>query len=124
MTEPIRIHNIEKYTQKIINGTLVLTPKKDYIDYKNIKDMNDYKNVNHNGMNLFDVLTDLSQATGVDMFNCMQCKTKMEGLLHGIPKHDNLYYMISVVFNKSVPKWFALKYTGIEEGKWSDVIEK
>ena len=31
MTELIRIPNIEKYTQEIINGELILTPKKQYI---------------------------------------------------------------------------------------------
>ena len=31
MTELIRIPNIENYTQEIINGELVLTPKKQYI---------------------------------------------------------------------------------------------
>ena len=31
MTEIIRISNIETYTQEIINGVLILTPKKQYI---------------------------------------------------------------------------------------------
>jgi hypothetical protein len=31
MTEIIRIPNIEKYTQQIINGELILTPKESYI---------------------------------------------------------------------------------------------
>ena len=31
MTEIIRIPNIEKYTQEIINGELILTPKENYI---------------------------------------------------------------------------------------------
>ena len=31
MTEQIRIPNIENYTQEIINGELILTPKKQYI---------------------------------------------------------------------------------------------
>jgi len=31
MTEVIRIPNIENYTQEIINGELILTPKKQYI---------------------------------------------------------------------------------------------
>lgn len=31
MTELIRIPNVENYTQKIINGDLILTPKKQYI---------------------------------------------------------------------------------------------
>ena len=31
MTELIRIPNIENYTQEIINGELILTPKKQYI---------------------------------------------------------------------------------------------
>ena len=31
MTEIIRIENIEGYTQEIINGTLILTPKQNYI---------------------------------------------------------------------------------------------
>jgi hypothetical protein len=31
MTEPIRIPNIENYTQEIINGELILTPKKQYM---------------------------------------------------------------------------------------------
>jgi len=31
MTEVIRIPNIENYTQEIINGELILTPKKNYI---------------------------------------------------------------------------------------------
>ena len=31
MTEPIRIPNIVDYTQEIINGELILTPKKQYI---------------------------------------------------------------------------------------------
>ena len=31
MTELIRIPNIENYTQEIINGELILTPKKQYM---------------------------------------------------------------------------------------------
>jgi len=31
MTEIVRIPNIEKYTQEIINGELILTPKENYI---------------------------------------------------------------------------------------------
>ena len=31
MTELIRIPNIENYTQEIINGELILTPRKQYI---------------------------------------------------------------------------------------------
>ena len=31
MTEIISIPNIEKYTQEIINGELILTPKENYI---------------------------------------------------------------------------------------------
>ena len=31
MTEQIRIPNIENYTQEIINGELILTPKKQYM---------------------------------------------------------------------------------------------
>ena len=31
MSEIIRIPNIEKYTQEIINGELILTPKESYI---------------------------------------------------------------------------------------------
>ena len=31
MTELIRIPNIENYTQEIINGDLILTPKKQYM---------------------------------------------------------------------------------------------
>ena len=31
MTEVIRIPNIENYTQEIINGELILVPKKQYI---------------------------------------------------------------------------------------------
>ena len=31
MTEIIRIPDIEKYTQEIINGELILTPKENYI---------------------------------------------------------------------------------------------
>ena len=31
MTEPIRIPNIENYIQEIINGELILTPKKQYM---------------------------------------------------------------------------------------------
>jgi len=31
MTEIIHIPNIEKYTQEIINGELILTPKENYI---------------------------------------------------------------------------------------------
>jgi hypothetical protein len=31
MAEIIRIQNIESYTQEIVNGTLILTPKQNYI---------------------------------------------------------------------------------------------
>lgn len=31
MAEIIRIQNIESYTQEIVNGTLILTPKLNYI---------------------------------------------------------------------------------------------
>ena len=31
MTEQIRIPNIENYTQEIINGELIVTPKKQYM---------------------------------------------------------------------------------------------
>ena len=31
MTQIIRIPNIENYTQEIINGELILTPKKEYM---------------------------------------------------------------------------------------------
>jgi hypothetical protein len=37
MSEIIRIPNIEKYTQEIINGELILTPKESYITEDEIK---------------------------------------------------------------------------------------
>lgn len=34
MNEIIRIPNIEKYTMEILNGELILTPKKQYINHE------------------------------------------------------------------------------------------
>ena len=49
MTEIIRIPNIEKYTQEIINGELILTPKENYIteDQLNRSILNSSKILNY-----------------------------------------------------------------------------
>ena len=48
----------------MVNGKLILTPKPTYITENEI----DYRSINENGMNLFEVLVDLSNAIGVDLF--------------------------------------------------------
>ena len=40
MTETIRIQNINNYIQEIIDGTLILTPKKEYITDNEINNIN------------------------------------------------------------------------------------
>ena len=40
MTEQIRIPNIKNYIQEIINGELILTPKKQYITENELNMMN------------------------------------------------------------------------------------
>jgi hypothetical protein len=125
MTEIIYIPNIENYTQEIVNGELILTPKPDYMTQKqNITEsIIDYKSINENGMNLFEILTDLSNAIGVDLFQEKDLKLYIPGLLHGFPKHCNLYFMISTVYKKKVPKWFAHKYNEVDMERWRERIE-
>jgi hypothetical protein len=82
------------------------------------------KNINENGMNLYDVITDISKVIGVDLFNAPYFITwRRGGLLHGLPKHSNLYCII-VEYDSTIPKWFSQKYTDIEENIWDDYIER
>ena len=81
------------------------------------------KNIITNGMNLYDVITDISKVIGVDLFNQRYFIVhRSRGLLHGFPKHSNLYCII-VEYDKTIPKWFSQKYTDIEENIWDDHIE-
>ena len=81
------------------------------------------KNINENGMNLYDVITDISKVIGVDLFNERYFIVhRSRGLLGGLPKHSNLYCII-VEYEKTIPKWFSQKYTDIEENIWDDHIE-
>jgi hypothetical protein len=81
------------------------------------------KNINTNGMNLYDVITDMSKVIGVDLFNERYFIGRgINGLLHGLPKHSNLYCII-VEYDKTIPKWFSQKYTDIEKNIWDDYIE-
>ena len=79
------------------------------------------KNINTNGMNLYDVITDMSKVIGVDLFNEKSIRWR-GGLLYGLPKHSNLYCII-VEYDKTIPKWFSQKYTDIEENLWDAYIE-
>jgi len=50
-------------------------------------------------------------------------KYQIKGLLIGVPKHCNLYYVISTVYKKQIPKWFANKYNEVNKETWSEQIE-
>ena len=118
MTEIIYISDIGNYIQEIINDELVLIPK------QNINNITLCKQINHNDMNLFEIILDLSKAIDINLFNDEKFISHYKGgLLRGIPKHSNLYYIISIVYNQKVPKWFATKYNDIEEKIWEEYIE-
>ena len=94
--------------------TEIISSNQNYIDYKNI---------NENGMNLFEILTDLSNAIGINLFHENSMKQYEKGLLSGFPKHCNLYFIISNVYKKKVPKWFAFKYNEVDKELWSSHID-
>jgi hypothetical protein len=78
MTEIIYIPNIENYNQHIINGEHIFIPKQNYITEDEI---NNYKNINHNGMNLFEIIIDLSKALDINLFNDKHFTRFRAGLL-------------------------------------------
>jgi hypothetical protein len=97
-------------------------------DIRSIQTLNElfYKNFNYNSMNLFVILTDLSNAIGVDMFIdskfksfiYKQCIKNFYSFLGGFPKHCNLYYVINNIYHTNVPKWFADKYTDVDKSRY------
>jgi hypothetical protein len=84
MTEIIYIPNIENYNQHIINGDHIFIPKQNYITEDEI---NNYKNINHNGMNLFEVIIDLSKALDINLFNDKHFHFTIAGLIHHLQDH-------------------------------------
>ncbi len=123
MTEIIYIPNIENYTMEIIDGELILTPKKNItqiqIEENKFPDIeSEYKSINENGMNLFEVVTDLSNAIGIDLFKEKGIDNYLKSLLGDLPKHCNLYFAITYMYKKKVPKWFVHKYTEVNIEKY------
>ena len=119
MTEIIYIPNIENYTQQIIDGELILTPKQNITqiqihEYKFPDIESEYKSINEDGMNLFEVVTDLSNAIGIDLFKEIGVDKYLKSLFGYTPKHCNLYYTITYKYKKKVPKWFVHKYTEVD----------
>jgi hypothetical protein len=75
-----------------------------------------------NGMNIIEVLTDLSKAisettgTSVDVLNDISFTPKhLNSLLTCKPKHSNLYYVIAEIYKTTIPEWFCLKYTEVDD---------
>ena len=71
-------------------------------------------------INLDEVLNDISKVVGSDVRDKLK---NMSGLLYGLPKHDNLFYVIVCIYNNTVPLWFAKKYTDIEPNVCNKHIE-
>ena len=81
------------------------------------------KNFNYNGMNQYEVINDMSKVIGIDLFNERKFIWRRYSLLGGIPKHSNLYNIITK-YNSIIPNWFYQKYTDIEENLWEYSIPK
>lgn len=77
--------------------------------------------VNYNGMNLFEILTDISKVVNVDVFSDKMMLDHMNGLLGSIPRHSNLYYIVCK-YKKMIPRWFADKYSDKEKERWDEYI--
>lgn len=75
-------------------------------------------------INLKEVLNDLSKVVGNNVEHTLKNMGMIPGLLYGIPKHSNFYYVIVNVYNITIPLWFAKKYTDIEPDCWTEYIEK
>jgi hypothetical protein len=117
----LSVPDIDNYIQEVSNGELILIPK----EGNSQKNIIDYKNFNHNGMNLFEITLDLSKAIGINLFNDVKYDTlNKKGLLNGLPKHCNLYYIIHYVYGKDIPEWFAIKYNDVDKEQWQKYIEK
>ena len=84
---------------------------------------NDYNDITRNGMNMAEILIDLSRALNINVLTSKKIIASLDGLLNSVPKHSNLYYVIVEIYNKKVPRWFADKYTDIEPDRWSEYID-
>jgi hypothetical protein len=59
-----------------------------------------------------EVLDDLAKAIGRDIRSELQLNGQINGLMHGVPKHANVYYYLRK-YGRGVPLWFFRKYTDI-----------
>ena len=93
--------------------------------HKNTEQIKDEcKNFNYNDMNQYEVINDMSKVIGVDLFNERKFIWRRYALLFGIPKHSNLYSIITKYDSRPIiPKWFYQKYTDIEENLWEYYFE-
>jgi hypothetical protein len=76
-------------------------------------------------MNLFEVIIDLSKALDINLFNDKHfTHFTIAGLLTGLPKHCNLYWVISRIYEQNIPKWFANKYNDVDKELYKNYIEE
>lgn len=103
----------------------ILSLKKYLLDKEYIEN-NDEGDENINGMNIPEVLKDISIVIDKDINSLILHLQKIKmwhGLFISIPKHCNLYYLIVNVYNKTIPKWFADKYSEVDIDDWISHIE-
>ena len=59
---------------------------------------------------IFDICRVLNNSADISKFT-KSLTSKYSGLLGGIPKHDNFYFVLIETYGKKVPRWFFEKYT-------------